>query len=112
MLRYPEMVGHTLRHSGDIESKREDLSLTQLASAKHIDQTVNYRWVIRFKPFPHVIFRLSDWSMGRERSLSDYLKMVGIDPQNKVIVKNTWCKEGKWPQIALRYRKDDQGSIS
>ncbi len=44
MLRYPEMIGH-IRHSEEIKSE-DPHTLTQLASAKHIDETVNYRSVV------------------------------------------------------------------
>ena len=35
--------------------------------------------------------RLDDWSMGRERSFSSYMDMVGIEPRTKTITANTWC---------------------
>jgi ribulose bisphosphate carboxylase small subunit len=42
--------------------------------------------------------------MGRQRSLDEYLRMVGIDPAHKEVRKNLWCHQGQWPEEALRYR--------
>lgn len=42
--------------------------------------------------------------MGRERSLDEYLKMVGLDPVNKVSTRNVWCHNGMWPIQAEKYR--------
>ena len=51
-----------------------------------------------------VLYRLDEWSMGRERSFHEYMDMVGIDTVNKVITKNMWCHNGNWPEQALQYR--------
>jgi len=51
-----------------------------------------------------LLYRLEDWSMGRERSFSTYMEMVGIEPKTKTISANTWCTQGVWPKQALQYR--------
>lgn len=42
--------------------------------------------------------------MGHERSLDEYLKMVGLDPIHKVSKRNDWCHIGVWPNQAVKYR--------
>jgi hypothetical protein len=44
--------------------------------------------------------------MGKERSYSDYMKMVGLEPNTKVVTPNQWCHNGVWPQEALPYKID------
>jgi len=51
-----------------------------------------------------LLYRLEDWSMGRERSFSTYMSMVGIEPRSKTITMNQWCHKGVWPAQAERYR--------
>lgn len=51
-----------------------------------------------------VLFRQDDWSMGRKRSLEQYMKMVGLDMTGKKVRKNMWCHKGDWPEEALPYR--------
>jgi hypothetical protein len=53
---------------------------------------------------PSVLYRLSDWSMGRKRSLQTYLNMVGLDMDGKVQRPNLWCHKGEWPEVAKKYR--------
>lgn len=51
-----------------------------------------------------VLYRLEDWSMGTARSFHEYMDMVGINVVNKVVTKNMWCHNGKWPVQAEQYR--------
>lgn len=46
--------------------------------------------------------------MGKKRSFTQYMKMVGIDTQSKVVTKNQWCHNGEWPEIALPYKLDSK----
>ncbi|CAM9422991.1 unnamed protein product, partial [Ectocarpus fasciculatus] len=51
-----------------------------------------------------LLYRLDDWSMGRERSYKAYMSMVGIDMMGaKTTVINTWCRNGEWPEEAKKY---------
>jgi hypothetical protein len=70
-----------------------------------------YRWLIlSFVCFilyilVDAVFRLSDWSMGRDRSYASYLLLAGIDLMGfKVTTPNRWCHEGRWPAEAEQYR--------
>jgi hypothetical protein len=42
--------------------------------------------------------------MGKKRSFSAYMKMVGIDTIKKRVSPNTWCHAGEWPKNALQYK--------
>ena len=55
---------------------------------------------------PSVLYRSADWGMGNKRSYSDYLKMVGLDMQSKIVTHNIWCHNGEWPDIAKKYMID------
>eukprot|EP00596_Hydrurales_sp_CCMP1899_P002197 CAMPEP_0119042790 /NCGR_PEP_ID=MMETSP1177-20130426/16162_1 /TAXON_ID=2985 /ORGANISM="Ochromonas sp, Strain CCMP1899" /LENGTH=494 /DNA_ID=CAMNT_0007009807 /DNA_START=112 /DNA_END=1593 /DNA_ORIENTATION=+ len=37
-----------------------------------------------------VLYRSEDWSMGNKRSFSNYMQMVGLDTQTKVVTVNRW----------------------
>jgi len=51
-----------------------------------------------------VLYRLDEWGMGKKRSFSKYMEMVGIDPLQKKITTNKWCHEGVWPAQAEQYK--------
>lgn len=51
-----------------------------------------------------VLYRLEDWSMGTQRSYSEYMDMVGINVIDKVVRRNMWCHTGSWPEQAEQYR--------
>lgn len=53
---------------------------------------------------PSVLYRLSDWAMGRKRSLAKYMEMVGLEMNSKTQKPNMWCHHGEWPEIAKEYR--------
>lgn len=53
---------------------------------------------------PSVLYRLSDWSMGRKRSIAQYMEMVGLEMNSKTQRSNQWCHKGEWPESALQYR--------
>mmetsp|Transcript_15258 Transcript_15258/g.28723 ORF Transcript_15258/g.28723 Transcript_15258/m.28723 type:complete len:529 (+) Transcript_15258:39-1625(+) len=53
---------------------------------------------------PSVLHKLDRWSMGRERSFSDYMHMVGLDPVNKVSTRNEWCHQEVWPEDAMKFK--------
>ena len=42
--------------------------------------------------------------MGTRRSFASYMKMVGLDVQKKIQVKNEWCANQQWPEVALPYK--------
>ncbi len=42
--------------------------------------------------------------MGKKRSFSQYMDMVGIDTLSKKVTPNVWCHKGEWPQSALQYQ--------
>jgi hypothetical protein len=48
-------------------------------------------------------YRQDRWGMGKARSFSNYMKMVGIDTLSKVVTTNQWCHKGEWPELALPY---------
>jgi [Skp1-protein]-hydroxyproline N-acetylglucosaminyltransferase len=51
-----------------------------------------------------LLYRQSDWAMGKKRSLAQYMKMVGLDMTSKTATRNMWCHNGEWPEIAKQYR--------
>jgi hypothetical protein len=53
---------------------------------------------------PSVLYRLSDWSMGKKRSVAQYMEMVGLEMKSKTQRPNMWCHNGEWPEIAKDYR--------
>lgn len=53
-----------------------------------------------------LLYKLDNWAMGRERPLSTYLEMVGIDPDTKTVTPNKWCRSATWPQQAMPYKKE------
>lgn len=55
---------------------------------------------------PVVWFSADEWGLGKKRSFSKYLEMVGIDILSKTMKPNQWCHRGEWPQIAAPYRVD------
>lgn len=56
-----------------------------------------------------LLFRLDDWSLGRNRSFDAYMKMVSIDTRSKKHpLKNKWCHQGYWPVEAAQYKLDDK----
>ena len=52
---------------------------------------------------PSVLYRKDDWGMGKKRSYTKYLEMVGLDMTKKVATQNTWCHRGEWPDMAKEY---------
>ena len=57
---------------------------------------------------PSLLYRLSDWSMGNKRSLTQYMQMVGIEPISKTITKNEWCHRGSVPPQAEPFKVDSK----
>eukprot|EP01033_Poteriospumella_lacustris_P016945 gene16945-12126_t len=53
---------------------------------------------------PSVLYRLSDWSMGKKRPVAQYMEMVGLEMKSKTQRPNMWCHNGEWPEIAKEYR--------
>ena len=53
---------------------------------------------------PSLLYRLVDWSMGRQRSFNDYMEMVGLNPQTKVVTPNKWCHTGDYPPQFMPYK--------
>eukprot|EP01038_Epipyxis_sp_PR26KG_P009420 gene9420-12689_t len=51
-----------------------------------------------------VLYRQDDWAMGKKRSFSRYMEMVGINPVSKVVTPNVWCHKGEWPENAKQYQ--------
>lgn len=51
-----------------------------------------------------VLYRQSDWGMGKKRSLAAYMDMVGLDMQSKTQRPNVWCHKGEWPEQAKQYK--------
>jgi hypothetical protein len=51
-------------------------------------------------------FRLEDWSMGKKRSFANYMKMVGLNTNTKIVTTNEWCHKGEWPPEAKEYYYD------
>jgi hypothetical protein len=52
---------------------------------------------------PTVFTALDNYTMGRQRSVKDYMDMVGLDPVRKEIVDTKWCKKGVPPEHAKQY---------
>lgn len=52
--------------------------------------------------------RLDAWAMGTKRSFKDYLDMVGMDPNTKIMKINTWCHKNQWPTQALPYKLENK----
>ncbi len=50
-----------------------------------------------------LLFRQDQWSMGKKRSFSQYMEMVGIETKSKKVTPNVWCHKGEWPEIAKQY---------
>ncbi len=50
-----------------------------------------------------LLYKQHEYGMGTQRSYEDYLKMVGIDFNTKVVTPNTWCRQGEWPDLAKQY---------
>lgn len=50
-----------------------------------------------------VLYRHTDWAMGTERPLSEYMAMVGLNPATLDVHTNGWCKRGETPPQALPY---------
>jgi hypothetical protein len=44
--------------------------------------------------------------MGNKRSFSNYMKMVGLDTDTKIVRTNQWCHNGEWPPEAKEYYYD------
>jgi hypothetical protein len=42
--------------------------------------------------------------MGKKRSFSKYMEMVGIDTLSKTVTPNIWCHNGEWPEMAEPYK--------
>lgn len=55
---------------------------------------------------PSLLYKINQWAMGRERSFSDYMSMVGLDVVNKVATPNLWCLEQNWPNVAKKYKME------
>lgn len=52
-----------------------------------------------------LLFRLDDWSLGRNRSFNAYMKMVSINTLSKKRpARNLWCHKGYWPEQAVQYK--------
>ena len=52
-----------------------------------------------------LLYRLDDWSLGRNRSFNMYMKMVNIDTiSKKRPAQNKWCHQGFWPPEAAHYK--------
>ena len=45
----------------------------------------------------NLLTAVEQYSMGKERSLDDYLKMVGLDMTTKEVTITHWCETGKVP---------------
>jgi hypothetical protein len=53
-----------------------------------------------------ILYRLDEWAMGSERSVEQYMKMVGLDMKTKTATTNGWCHKGEWPEEAKPYFYD------
>ena len=50
-----------------------------------------------------VLTHLDKYSMGTERKLSDFMKYVGLDMQNKQVIHTGWCEKGRPPPNKLEF---------
>ena len=53
---------------------------------------------------------MEEWGLGKRRSFSKYMEMVGIDTFSKKVTPNQWCHQGYWPESALPYKLDSKPS--
>ena len=51
-----------------------------------------------------VLYRQSDWAMGKRRPLSKYMELVGLNFDTKRATTNKWCHQALWPETAAKYR--------
>jgi len=47
--------------------------------------------------YKSVLTAVEQYSMGKERTVEDYLKMVGLNMTSKVVTDTTWCTSGTPP---------------
>lgn len=47
-----------------------------------------------------IFFGVEHYSMGKERSVVDYMKLVGLDPVHKEVFPVRWCEAGQPPEYA------------
>jgi hypothetical protein len=50
-----------------------------------------------------ILASVDQYSMGNERSLEDYLRIVGLDVIRKEVTYTRWCEEGKPPPGFQKY---------
>ena len=48
----------------------------------------------------NVFFGVEHYTMGKERSVKDYMKLVGLDPVRKMTFPVLWCERGIPPEYA------------
>lgn len=53
---------------------------------------------------PSILYRINDWAMGRERSLTEYMDWVSLDVNSKVDGPNNWCKTCKFDNKYINYK--------